>query len=106
MQHFQVKIIDEIEDVLDDNADVQVELADGKRYVATFFTIANIQRIMKKDEGPGECLHGTYFWCSDMLIVKDLRPETIEASIQDLLKQEEFEHVFLLCPPREEREDG
>lgn len=60
---------------------------------------------MKKDEGTGEGLNGIYSWCSDMLIVKDLRLETIEVSIQNLLKQEEFEDVFLLCLPREEQQD-
>lgn len=102
MQSFQIKIIDEIEDPFDDNVDVQVEFADGRRYMATFFTVANIQRIMKKDEGTGECLNGTYFWASDMIIVREIRPEIIEAVIQNLIEQEEFEGVFLYCSSTED----
>jgi len=105
MKNFKVEIIDPIENELDSNTDVQIKFADGRRYIGTFFTVANIQRIMKDYEDTGECLHGMYFWCTDMIIVQNLKPETIEATVQEIIAQDELDNVFLRCVPEEETED-
>ena len=78
----------------DDNVDVFVYFADGRKYVATFFTLANIRSLMRKDRDTGECAAGLYFWASDMLIVERLDRETIERTIADLMHTGEFEKAF------------
>jgi hypothetical protein len=81
-------------DALDDNVDVFVDFVTGERYVATFFTIANIQRLMDKDAETGECAGGLYFWATDMVIVRSLTRQNIERTIADLLATGTFESVF------------
>lgn len=79
---------------VDDNVDVFVYFADGRKYVATFFTVANIQSIMRKDRATGECAGGLYFWASDMIVVERLDRETVERTVADLMRSGEFEKAF------------
>lgn len=81
-------------DELDDNVDVFVDFVTGERYVATFFTIANIRRLMDKDAETGECANGLYFWATDMVIVRSLTRDNVERTIADLLSTGTFESVF------------
>lgn len=78
----------------DDNVDVEVTFSDGSRFVATFFTLANIASLLKQYEQSGECLNGTYFWASDMVIVRELTREAISQTIDDLIQSGEFESAF------------
>ncbi|HKO57800.1 MAG TPA: hypothetical protein VJ276_18170 [Thermoanaerobaculia bacterium] len=79
----------------DDNVDVFVYFADGKKkYVATFFTVSNIQSVMRKDRGTGECAGGLYFWASNMIVVERLDRETVERTVADLMRTGEFEKAF------------
>lgn len=102
---YTIKCIDSIDDIYNDNIDVEVSFANGERYIATFFTVVNIQRIMEGYRHTGECLYGTYFWCSDLIIVKDLEMETIENTIRDLIRREMLETIFLLCKEYEDDEE-
>jgi hypothetical protein len=54
-----------------DAVDVEVRLADGSRWSATVFTLAAIESVMSKNARTGESLGGSYFWCSDLLIVRE-----------------------------------
>nr|WSX53962.1 hypothetical protein OG409_36620 [Streptomyces sp. NBC_00974] len=54
------------------NVDVEVRLtADDSRWSATVFTLAEVDRLMKRWSRTGEELGGRYPWCSDGLIVRD-----------------------------------
>lgn len=81
-------------DPLNDNMDVYVEFEDGRTYVATFFTIANIISVMDKDKETGESRGGIYFWASDMIIVERIDQKIIEEAIADLIADEFFEKAF------------
>ena len=83
--------------------DVEVALSDGSRWSATFFTLANIEALMEKDSRTGENHDGLYFYCTDMIIVRQLDQETIEATIADLLDESSFESAFQLL---REDDDG
>jgi len=83
----------EIADPDDDNVDVHVRLESGERYVATFFTLRNIQGLMDKDKKTGEG-SGKYFWASDMVIVLDLNDATIRKTVEEMIANGEFEHAF------------
>jgi hypothetical protein len=81
-------------DPFDDNVDVEVALADGSRWSATFFTVANVEKLFEKNRGTGECRHGLYFWASDMILVRKLDRETITETIDGLLEGGEFTRAF------------
>ena len=77
-----------------DNVDVQVTFPNGENFSAVFFTLQNIDTLMKHYKKTGECADGLYFWASDMMIVQKLTEETICETIDNLLISEEFESVF------------
>ena len=77
-----------------DNVDVQVTFPNGESFSAVFFTLQNIDTLMKHYKKTGECANGLYFWTSDMLIVQKLTEQTICETVDNLLAQEEFESIF------------
>ena len=77
-----------------DNVDVQVTFPNGESFSAVFFTLQNINTLMKHYKKTGECANGLYFWTSDMLIVQKLTEQTICETVDNLLAEEEFESVF------------
>ncbi|MFF2554746.1 hypothetical protein ACFVUS_27345 [Nocardia sp. NPDC058058] len=54
-----------------ENVDIEVRLPDGSRWSATMFTVAEVQRLLTRWSETGECMGGSYFWCSDGVIVRD-----------------------------------
>ena len=77
-----------------DNVDVQVTFPNGESFSAVFFTLQNIDSLMKHYKKTGECANGSYFWASDMIIVHKLTEQTICEAIDNLLAEEEFASVF------------
>lgn len=77
-----------------DNVDIHVTFPNGESFSAVFFTLQNIDTLMKDYEKTGEGANGLYFWTSDMLIVQRLTEQTICEAIDNLLAEEEFESVF------------
>ena len=77
-----------------DNVDVQVTFPNGESFSAVFFTLQNIETLMKDYKKTGECANGLYFWASNMMIVQELTEQTICETIDNLLAEEEFESVF------------
>ena len=78
-----------------DNVDVQVTFPNGERFSAVFFTIRNIESLMKRYKKTGECADGLYFGASDMIIVESLTKKTICKTIDHLLAEDEFGYIFL-----------
>lgn len=81
-------------DPSDDNSDVIVTLADNTRWFATFFSYANITALIQKFKQSGECLFGTYFWATNMILVDEVSRHRIEEIICHLVKEGEFEQIF------------
>lgn len=77
-----------------DNVDVEVTFPNGESFSAVFFTLENIETLMKRYKKTGECADGLYFWASDMVIVQQISENTICATIDKLLAEDEFESVF------------
>ncbi len=67
-----------ISDILDDNIDVDVILENENVYVITLFTLDNIKKLMNSSTD-------SYFWASDMLVIKDLSPQTIEKAVSEIV---------------------
>jgi hypothetical protein len=84
-------------DIYNDNTDVTVEFEDNTRWVASFFTYSNINKIIEKNKATGECLNGKYFWSSDMLLVDEISRERIEEVIKHLIDNNEFCYIFNRC---------
>lgn len=91
---YRITLFDPIDDVDDDNSDVFVYFDSGERYVATFFTVKNIKKIMDKDQRTGENLNGTYFWSSEMIIVSRIDQDTVARTVKDLIETGYFTNVF------------
>ena len=83
---------------VDDNSDAVVTLEDGSRWVASFFSYANIGSLTHKNKQTGECLGGKYFWATDMILVDEVTRESMERVIVDLLAEGSFETAFSRCP--------
>ncbi|MFB8123371.1 hypothetical protein ACFVG1_06120 [Streptomyces bacillaris] len=77
------------------NVDVEVRLAaDGSRWSATVFTLAEVERLMKRWSQTGEELGGRYFWCSDGLIVRDPGIDNMTQVLTGLLDAGDFTQVL------------
>lgn len=83
----------------DDNTDVIVTFDDASRWVATFFSYANIPTLTEKNRRSGECLAGAYFWANDMILIDEASRPRIEQVVHHLLEEGEFESVFTRLPP-------
>jgi hypothetical protein len=93
---YQLTIYHGIDPLDPDNAnvDVQVTFPNGESFSAVFFTLQNIDTLMKHYKKTGEGANGLYFWTSDMLIVQKLTEQTICETVDNLLAEEEFASVF------------
>ncbi|MFG1821417.1 hypothetical protein ACGFIJ_02930 [Microbispora bryophytorum] len=69
-----------------DQVDATITFPDGSRRYATFMTLDVVQKIMDKDTRTGESLGGRYFWCSDLIIIRDVGFEEMAAAIRDLVE--------------------
>jgi hypothetical protein len=91
----QVRIVGtQVWDPSTDNIDVEVILADGSRFGATFFTLENVRRLFHKNRVTGECAGGTYLWAADMILVEKLTMAAIQKTVEDLLNSGEFSSAF------------
>jgi len=86
--HFPAGLIEPTED---DNVDVRIELADGRAYSLTFFTIANLAALMARWGKTGECAGGLYVWAKNMIVVQEISQTVIMKVVQDLVATGEIE---------------
>jgi hypothetical protein len=94
-QNYQVRILSQYHfDLEDGNIDVEVKFDSGQRFVATFFTLKNIKRLMGQYQSTGECKNGAYFWASDMIIVETLSEQNINSAVADLIAEQNFNDAF------------
>jgi hypothetical protein len=92
--NFKFEIFNEDKMLIDiDNVDVKIILENGDTFFLTFFTIANIQVLLKRYNETGECAFGTYFWASNMVIVNSLNIENIKKTIEQLIKDNELKMI-------------
>lgn len=78
-------------DVNDCNMDVEFHLSDGTQWVAAFFTYQNINSLREKNQRTGEELGGLYFCSLHMILIEDLRRETILKVLNHMISENEVE---------------
>ncbi|WP_329089566.1 hypothetical protein [Streptosporangium sp. NBC_01469] len=88
-----------------EEADATITFPDGSRRYATFMTLDVIRRIMDKNARTGESLGGRYFWCSDLIIIRDVGLESMAAAIRDLISSGDIEGACDLLDPLDEDEE-
>jgi hypothetical protein len=95
-EHFDAAFLPNAAEDLDsvDNVDVFVELPDGTRWSATVITLAQVETIMKRWATTGEALSGSYFWCSDGLIVRDSGINSMTEVLLGLVETGEFTQIL------------
>jgi hypothetical protein len=92
---FRVRVVGpQVWDPARDNVDVEVTLADGSRFGATFFTVTSVQRLFRKNRATGECGGGRYLWAANMILVQELTTDVIKHSVRDLLDRGKFGSAF------------
>lgn len=64
------------------------------KYVASFFTYANITELRSRHIKTGEYLNGKYFYSKNMVLIDDCSIENIRAVVAQLVEEGEFEEVF------------
>ena len=69
------------------NVDIEVVFDDGRRYSGTMFTLAALEALMASNGATGEMASGSYFWCPDLVVVKELSVEVITRCIEDIIRQ-------------------
>jgi hypothetical protein len=77
-----------------DNTDVIVQLEDGERFIATFFSYSYLNEINHKHIKSGEYLNGLYFWNKRMILIKECTRDNISLVIKDLIDEGEFQEAF------------
>ncbi|ETK35590.1 hypothetical protein [Microbispora sp. ATCC PTA-5024] len=82
-----------------DEADVTITFPDGSRRYATFMTVDVIQKVIDKNARTGESLGGRYFWCSDLIIIRNVGFEEMAAAIRDLIESGDIEQACGLLAP-------
>ncbi|MBC8487237.1 MAG: hypothetical protein H8D45_14505 [Bacteroidetes bacterium] len=76
------------------NTDVIVILEDGRKYNASFFAYANINKIKLQHQKDGSYLAGSYFWDKNMVLVEDCSMNIIEPVVNDLIDEGNFQEAF------------
>jgi len=89
-EDFEVEFIHTLENPDNDNEDIIISYK-GQRYSATVFTLENIKSIMERYSNSGECANGLYFYCQDMIIVKNLKRTTILEAISNIISEGEID---------------
>jgi hypothetical protein len=77
----------------DDNVDVRIELADGRAYSVTLFTVRNLETLMARWGTTGECAHGLYVWEKNMIVVQAISQAVIRRVAQDLVETGDIEKI-------------
>lgn len=89
----------------DENTDVIVVFPDRSKWIASFFTYKNIETLRQKNIQTGECINGSYFWSSDMVLIDVLSRQRIEQLIDHLIKHDDFQSVFNRYPDVDKEDD-
>ncbi len=90
---------------VDQWSDAIVTLEDDSQWVASFVTYRHIETLRERDRQTGECLCGSYFWMTDLIIINEISRVNIERVVNDLLVTGEFRIAFDACEADNDESD-
>lgn len=82
-------------DIHNDNIDIEVTLNDGRRFAATLFTLPNLAALLQEYSRSGECASGTFVWCVQMIVLRDLSEDSIFLTVRELASTGEIKSAML-----------
>jgi|GEM_PF-1573565 len=91
---YEIILMHPISNPMNDNVDVEIRFSDAKRYAVTFFTLRNVEALMKQWKHTGEAHEGLYFSVHNPIIVRELTEEVILKSVMDIISQGEHAYAF------------
>lgn len=83
--YYPIPLVDD--SVIDDNVDFHIVMETGEVYFGFAATPENLRTLLEKREK-------SYFWDTDLIVVPDLRRETIRTAIEECLRGHYFEEIF------------
>ena len=90
IQGYKLFLYGYVNNPLDDNLDFEIISETGHKYYGTFFTLNNINSLMRRYTYTGENFNGKYFWAVGSLIIKDFSIETILGVTNHLIESNEL----------------
>ncbi|MFI9552093.1 hypothetical protein [Nonomuraea endophytica] len=69
-------------------------------------TLGVVRGIMDRWQGTGELLSGRYFYCSDLIIIREPGFDSMIAAVRDMIASGDIEHARGLLPPDDEKDAG
>ena len=81
-------------DSSEQNADVHVQVADGRAFAGVVATLANLEQLLLKYRSSGDCADGAFVWIRHLVVVRDFDLDTIQRTIADLVATDEIASVF------------
>ncbi|WP_345558537.1 hypothetical protein [Nonomuraea rosea] len=87
-----------------DEADATITLSDGTCRYATFMTLGVVRKIMDRWQDTGECRNGQYFWCSDLVVIREPGFDSMIVAVQDMIATGEIENACGVLPPLDEED--
>jgi len=90
VENFNTDVIALVEE---DDEDIE-NGAKTVKYVASFFTYANIFELKSLHIKTGEYLKGKYFYAKNMVLVDNCSMENIKTVVDHLLEEGEFREAF------------
>ncbi|MFC4063002.1 hypothetical protein ACFOWE_32380 [Planomonospora corallina] len=87
-----------------EEADATIVLPDGTHRYATFMTLDVVGRVLDRWKSTGENLNGRYFWCSDLIIIREPGFTSMVDAVRDMITTGEIDSACSMLPPDNEEQ--
>lgn len=81
-------------DYTDCNTDVIVFMENGAKYVASFFSYKNIEKLRKVHQKTGAHLSGKYFQANNLVLIDNCSKSNVTKVVQYLIEEGDFQMIF------------
>lgn len=77
----------QVKDYYNDNLDINVILENKEIFFATIFTLDNIKMLLEQNSN-------SFFWADNMVVIKDLKKETIKNFVKESIDSGNHYSIF------------
>lgn len=81
-------------DYEDLNTDVIVQFDNGDQYIATFFSVKNLEGMLEEHKRSDEYLSEEYYKVLDAVLINDFRNKKLLSVIEHMMVEGDFQVVF------------